>query len=366
MVSTKVSTKDNTKVKKPHNTGTRSRSFCFTCFNIDLKDDIVSLLKPKSKYGIIGSEVCPESGRKHLQGYVRLTNATTFNALKTKIFPANCNPHIEIAKGNDEQNFTYCSKEGDYIEWGEKAKPGRRTDLETVYNMIREKKPLEDIINENPSTYIKYHSGIDKVISKRIKKRERAPIVFWLWGLSGVGKTRLASSISKSTFIKDNTQWWCGYEGEDVILIDDFDGKWPYRDLLRLLDFLPYRGQIKGSSVNINSDVIVITCEFPPHDIYNRSDNEYQQISRRLTRVYNVTENTIETILKELWELTPHILADNRCNLTKVRCTEVEGNTSPPPLILASLVEKEKGANAPAVAVNKTTVSSRINKMIKL
>ena len=98
--------------------------------------------------------------------------------------------------------------------------------------------------------------------------------------------------------MKDGTPWWDGYTNQDVILIDDFDGKWPFRDLLRLLDRYPYQGQIKGGYVKINSPHIYITCEFPPADIY-QPGNELNQIIRRLDIILQCNENhTISEIDK--------------------------------------------------------------------
>jgi hypothetical protein len=70
-------------------------------------------------------------------------------------------------------------------------------------------------------------------------------------------------------------------------VIDDFDGKWPYRDLLRLLDRYVYQGQIKGGYVHINSDYIIITCEHRPEEYW--SGNELTQVRRRLDCVHECT-----------------------------------------------------------------------------
>lgn len=104
--------------------------------------------------------------------------------------------------------------------------------------------------------------------------------------------------------------WWDGYEQQEAIIIDDFDGKWPYRDLLRLLDRYPYQGQYKGGYVKINSPYIYITCEYSPSFFWR--GNEFAQIHRRLSEI-------------------KHLGPTGATNVTDV--TEVAGNTGQPLLI---------------------------------
>lgn len=90
---------------------TRSRAYTMTLNNYtdteyksmcDMGSDCV-------KY-IIGKEV-GENNTPHLQCYFQWKNATRFSTLKQKCPRA----HIEVARGTPDQNFTYCSKDGDFV-----------------------------------------------------------------------------------------------------------------------------------------------------------------------------------------------------------------------------------------------------------
>ena len=61
--------------------------------------------------------------------------------------------------------------------------------------------------------------------------------------------TRLINS-GRTTDIKDGTQWWYQYEGQEAVVIDDFDKKWPFRDLLRPLDRYPNQGSSTAHAPN--------------------------------------------------------------------------------------------------------------------
>lgn len=149
---------------------------------------------------------------------------------------------------------------------------------------------LRSIVEDHATTFIKYHRGIERMKEVLDEDREEAPHVVWLWGKAGVGKTRRAIESHASCYIKDGTQWWNGYNQEEAIVIDDFDFRWPYRDLLRLLDRYKYQGQTKGGYVKINSPYIYITCEHPPS--YHWAGNELKQVLRRVAEVAEVAGNT--------------------------------------------------------------------------
>lgn len=90
--------------------GSRGRKWVMTINNYtsDIYDSTLKELE-LSKRWIIGEEK-GSSGTPHLQIYVEWNNQLTFMSMK-KRFPT---AHIEKAKGNEESNFLYCSKEGRY------------------------------------------------------------------------------------------------------------------------------------------------------------------------------------------------------------------------------------------------------------
>ena len=233
------------------------------------------------KYLVFGFEVGDE-GTPHLQGYVEWKSSKRFTTMKNM----NKRIHWEKRRGTAKQASDYCKKDGKFFEKGEISKQGERTDVQEVAGMVVEGMNNFEISEVVPEAIIKFGRGIELLRYVRQADRETKPNVMWYWGLTGVGKTEKATEYTPTYYIKDGTQWWNGYEQQETIIIDDFDGRWPFRDLLRLLDRYPYQGQTKGGYVKINSNNIIITCEFPPDKFWE--GNTLNQITRRIDKIKEV------------------------------------------------------------------------------
>ena len=236
----------------------RSRSYCFTLHDyseaeyaafLDLFEDGGS---SAARYVIVGKEVCPTTNALHLQGYVSFFNAKTLSALK-KI---NNRAHWEAAKGSPEQNKTYCSKEGNFEERGDlpqsqkekgQAEKDRWTDVirlsrEGDWDALAEKYPDVYATRLKTCEYIHKRRKLDIGTLDELEH-------VWIVGKTGCGKSRYAREKYPEAYIKDpNTRWWCDYDGQEAVIIDDFD-KFQVKqggDMKRWLDRYPFQAEVKG------------------------------------------------------------------------------------------------------------------------
>ncbi len=163
----RVDTRDRTKRTKR----VTLKGICFTLNNYTDKD--VAAIKDNAtyKYGVVGKEA-GELGTKHLQGYVKLfkqkTAKTAYNELAS-IFETR--PHMEIAKGSAKQNRAYCSKEGDFFEWGDIPTPGTRADLHAMRDAIIDGATWEQLALEHTNAHARYHKWGEK-LRKCIRTRK--------------------------------------------------------------------------------------------------------------------------------------------------------------------------------------------------
>lgn len=264
----------------------RSRSWLLTINNFT-QDDINELNLEDTVYKVWQYEI-GKKGTLHLHALLYYKNARKWPKER---YPR---ARIEIPR-KLEDVINYCMKEKTRVEgpweFGERPQQGRRTDLESVAKKVQDGVAWETIASENPSEYIRYHRGLQALRGVYLKPRSylNPPKVIWKYGKSGLGKTWsiISHHGEDNVYIKDNSQWWDGYSQQKAILLDEYDvrGFYKFREILKLTDRYAYQGQYKGGYIHINSEYIYITSEFSPEEIFNGTDNEFNQIKRRLYKL---------------------------------------------------------------------------------
>jgi hypothetical protein len=270
----------------------RYKVWCFTINNYT-EEDVEKMRglgsNPGTKYLVFGRE-CGESGTKHLQGYVSLCSGRRFDCVKGMLGDR---AHIERAKGSAGQNRTYCTKDGDFEEFGQVPKSPGRGGREAAEQRVME--TLDRIRAEgtaaavaaDPFLFVR-HQRLEHVALLLSDKGRRStkPAVFWLHGRTGVGKTRFVLEQFPSAYVKMNgNKWWDGYTQDDVVVLDDFrELDMPFNMLLRLLDRYPMMVEKKGGVVNFNSRIIFVTCCEPPEQLYQGTDECIEQLTRRIDK----------------------------------------------------------------------------------
>lgn len=268
----------------------RSRSVCFTLNNYTSEEtqNIQTFLQgDEVKFAGYGLEV-GEEGTPHLQGFICFKNPKMYSGLKR--IPGFERMHFETMKGTVDQNITYCSKQGQYEEFGVKPQQGKRSDLDEVISLVESGKRIRDVAEECPIQFVKFHKGIERLITLQAPSRNWKTEVFWFWGPTGTGKSKKAFEMASesSFYVKDPTnKWWCGYEQQDVVIIDDYRRDFStFACLLRLMDRYPMTVESKGSTTQFASKKLIITTPKGPSDTWEgRTEEDHGQLLRRIEHV---------------------------------------------------------------------------------
>lgn len=275
-----------------------SRYWTFTVWDTEdyMKDH---LLKLETNYIIYQVEQGKKEMHKHIQGYCEFKTPKTLKNMSNMIGTKN---HYEIAKGTGVQNQTYCSKEEGRIlgpiEKGvmENFGQGKRNDIIDMKNDLKEGKSMEYIAENYTGNFLRYSNGIQKLKNLMIKDRKEMPELIVIHGKeSGIGKSRMAYEMKDNgtIFVKsDCTLWWDGYDNEDTVIINEFNGQLPIEYMNTLIDWYPHRVQVKGSSVKFTSKRVIITTNLKLED-WNWNKDLLNTFKRRIKKFISFDDYNI-------------------------------------------------------------------------
>jgi len=248
------------------------RSYCFTLNNYSELERI-TLLHSECAYVIIGKEV-GLLGTPHLQGYISFVHKKSLKQVRA-LCPRS---HWEGAKGSALDNYTYCSKEGDFEERGVRPKSAKekgqseRDRWKGVWDLAK-----AGLIEEIPEEIRLRHYRTLKEIRKdyMVKPADASDTTgVWIYGPAGVGKSRKAREDYPDSYLKMANKWWCGYQNEATVIIDDLDTKHDClgHHLKIWADRYSFLAEIKGGAVHIRPQKIIVTSQYHPTQIWADSE----------------------------------------------------------------------------------------------
>lgn len=272
-------------------TNGKTRWFCITQWNLEADYEKI-LRENQIRYIAYGEETCPTSGRKHHQLFcyfwkARTTGARSLKKIGSMWGETHCN--VEPMRGKITENEAYCSKESRLIEMGEKPKQGARGDLDETKQLILDGSlTADDILEENPQMYHQYGRTIEKleILALRKKWRKWMTKGTWITGPSKSGKSEKAfENYDPSThYLKNlNEEWWDGYKGQPIVILNEFRGQIKFSELLDLVDKHPKMVKWRGrESVPFLARELIITSIHTPYECYaNVHDEPWEQFDRR-------------------------------------------------------------------------------------
>lgn len=190
--------------------------------------------------------------------------------------------HWEIQKGNFDEASDYCKKDGDFYEFGIKPMNQKRKG-EAGKQSIEERWELAKAgrFEELPPEMIKTYEYIYR---KNLEVEDRDELDNeWVCGPSGCGKSRYVRDNYPVFYTKGMNKWWDGYNGEEVVLLDDFDpthGEFLAYFLKIWADHYAFNAEVKGGMLKIRPKKIIVTSQYPLEACF-KSNEDIEAISRR-------------------------------------------------------------------------------------
>lgn len=267
-----------------------AKHWCFTLNNPDvLPSAVTEALSPHTEY-LIFQEEEGENHTRHFQGYFILTTKKRLTFLK-KLLPR---AHYESARGTLSQNRAYCSKEegrlsGPYETGSVPSKSSSVHQLD-FQRAVQSGMCSSSLWEHHFQLMLKHYRAVSAYRVDTQQVHRSRPSCFIFFGPAGIGKSRLARDVYPFAYFKDvASKWWDGYEGQPVVVFDDFYGGIQLSTLLRVLDFGPCLVEFKGGYIPLSAEVFVFTSNDHPRDWYApRSSRAIEGLRRRFTEFSSI------------------------------------------------------------------------------
>lgn len=283
---------------------TKARNFVFTINNyVDEDMDRIRGIGGDEgcKYLCFGIEV-GESGTPHLQGYVEFKNPRAFTAV-CKLLKG----HVELRKGTAKQASDYCKKDGKFEEFGVMSNPnGKRKDYDAIKEGVIEGKGIKDMLLDGVIGDTFTLSFAERISKYLEPSRDWECKIIWLYGETGTGKSKWAKEyVKEKSYWKANRsdKWWDGYDGQDIVWIDDLRGDWcKFHDMLTYADMYEVKVEVKGGYRQLRCNEIIVTCPYRPEDVWKNQEDMKQLIRRIKSILYFTKDGTVEQAARVIIE----------------------------------------------------------------
>ena len=178
------------------------------------------------------------------------------------------------------QNKKYVSKDGDYYERGTPIEQGKRNNIKMCVEHVIDGGSIKSLFLRPNINYQAIRCA--EIAQKLFEKPRDHNIdveVIWIYGSSGSGKTRYVYDVEKELPFRPTTaKWWEDYDGDGVVLIDDWRPNWVEFDrMLWFMDRYPFKVETKGGSRQAKYRRLYITTPFHPKFIDVPNEDNYQQ-----------------------------------------------------------------------------------------
>jgi len=245
------------------------------------------------KYLVMQLEVAPTTKQVHAQGFVSFQQTKRINVVANHFGGVDKEVFQKMKKGATPwDNKVYCTKQDSRLagcvpfEYGEVPQPGEKpaADESRLEAFIKamDKDGLTTAMDNDPSTYVRSHSGLDKLAGiyqgRKIPQVREVTVYVAYGATSGSGKSWFAhtwDSVEHTFPVPDlrhkerlNLD---GYTGQRTLLLEDYDGEIEFRSLLRMLDKYKAQFNTKGGMVWGVWDTVIITSNKHPSRWYDDS-----------------------------------------------------------------------------------------------
>lgn len=264
---------------------------------------------PRCLYWCMVDEV-GDSGNLHTHVYLACKNAIMFSTILNRFHGA----HIEVCRGSHQQNRDYILKQGTPANEAKQhtSVPGtfeesgplpEETDQrlqvnEAILAMIQDGASNAEILEAYPTAMNRLQhieAARQTLLAEKYKNEFRRLEVHYIWGKTRVGKTRYVMEKYGYDNVYRVTSYqhpFDSYQGQPVILFDEFRSSLPLTDLLKYLEGYPVMLPCRYADKVACFTQVYIISNIPLSEQYRNIQTEEPEswlaFKARFTEVYEM------------------------------------------------------------------------------
>lgn len=277
------------------------RNFCLTINNEDRSDkELFEYCKELNniKYFVFQREI-GKQGTEHVQMYLEFSMPKKFETIKS-YFPR---AHIEERRGTKSQAREYCMKTEtqfhEPLEYGNFVDNGKRSDLNDIYELVKDGATDYEIMELYPTQFMRYSKAIQQCrqtyVFNKYKKVFRQLEVNYIYGPAGCGKSRFVMDKYGYENVYRVTNYNSGafdtYQGQDIIVFEEFRSSFPIVDMLNYLDGYPLQLPCRYTNITACYTKVYIITNISLSEQYKsvqeKHDETWKAFLRRINKVYH-------------------------------------------------------------------------------
>ena len=289
----------------------------------------------------IGQPEIGEGGYRHFQIFAQ-GKRQRFSTLKRKLKAVGLgDAHMEPRKGSVSEAVGYCSKEktrdGEGFSFGqidkhekEDSRQGERSDLARLKARAEAGETVSQILlSEDGELAARYLGWLRATCEAAQASKYRTAVregleVNYLYGATGTGKTTHvyeAEGIGNVYTVTDYSHAFDKYEGEQVLLLDEFTGQISMPVVLKILDKWPVQLSARYSNRWAAYTRVWVVSNLPPSELYVYAPLEQRRaFFRRFAHFYRMDSG--HNLVEEQNPLEPAVSEFDKLNSLPVQPIE--------------------------------------------
>lgn len=275
------------------------------------------------RYYCMSDEIGAE-GTYHTHFYVYFDSPIRFSTMKNRLPTA----HLEPGRGNAVQIIDYIKKggtwsgtekagtsvPGTFEEWGTPpaycTKEEKASMMSQVLDMAKRGYSTLDIINAFPSLALKVRDLdllCQRVKFEKYRMEAREVEVIYMWGAAGTGMIQRiydkhgADKIYRVTHYRNGKDlYFDEYDGQKVMVFDNYREQIPVADMLRYLDRFPLRLHARYNNKDACYTTVYIVSSLPLGEQYRAAQvSDPETWSAFLEKITKVVEFHLDGSITE-------------------------------------------------------------------